>query len=77
MLNMKMETSIRSIPFLCSMDRADKIEAVIKDFIKCYNRGYDINAYKYDILKEHGLSENLLTDAECEYIKKSVERKIK
>lgn len=77
MLNMKMETSINSIPFLYSMNRADKIEAVIKDFINYHYKGYNINLYKDEIFKSHGLSEDSLSDSECNYIMRSVERKIK
>ena len=73
MLNMNMETSINSIPFLCTMNRQEKIEAMIKDFIKYKRKGYNINSIKHDILTAYGFNENLLTDSECNYIMNKVD----
>ena len=53
-----------------------RINAAINDFVKYHYKGYNINSCKYEILKAHGLNENLLTDAECNYIMKKVEEKI-
>lgn len=53
-----------------------RINAAIKDFVKYHKQGYDINVYKYDILKAHGLYESTLTDSECNYIMRTVEKRI-
>lgn len=58
---------------LCSTKQA-KINAVIKDFKSLIDKRVDPNLYKYEILASHGLSEQLLTDAECAKIKKEVEK---
>lgn len=53
-----------------------RINAAIKDFVKYHHQGYDINACKYDILKAHGLYESTLTDSECNYIMREVEKRV-
>lgn len=54
--------------------RTAKINAVIKDFKSLIDKRVDPNLYKYEILASHGLSEQLLTDAECTKIKREVEK---
>lgn len=54
--------------------RTAKINAVIKDFKSLIDKRVDPNLYKYEILASHGLSEQLLTDAECAKIKREVEK---
>lgn len=48
--------------------RTAKINAAIKDFKYIKENGGNPNEYIYEVLADHGLSENLLTDAECERI---------
>lgn len=54
--------------------RTAKINAAIKDFKKVIDQGINPNVYKHEILSAHGLSENLLTEAECNKIMREVER---
>lgn len=49
-----------------------KINAAIKDFKKLKRQGEDPNEYIYEVLTNHGLSQNLLTDAECAKIMREV-----
>lgn len=54
--------------------RTASVNAVIKDFKSLIDKRVDPNLYKYEILASHGLSEQLLTDAECAKIKREVEK---
>lgn len=52
--------------------RTAKINASIKDFKYIKEYGGNPNECIHEVLAEHGLSENLLTDAECERIMNEV-----
>jgi hypothetical protein len=74
MLNMRLETSINSIPYLIHMN----LHALVDDFVKFYNQGYDINdddVQSY-IYKKNCINFNILTDNEKDYIAQAVERRI-
>lgn len=55
-----------------------KINACVKDFVDYYHKGYNINDEDNQdyILRKHGLSLNSITDKECNYIMRQVERKL-
>lgn len=48
--------------------RTAKINAVIKDFKYIVKQGENPNNYIADVLAKHGLTEDMLTDKECEKI---------
>lgn len=52
-----------------------RINAAINEFVILHHHGYNINEHIADVLHKHGLTEALLTDAECRYIIKEVERR--
>ena len=56
--------------------RQTHIEAAIKDFIKMAKEGYDINndTVQTKIFKNHNITD--ITENECEYIARKVERAI-
>lgn len=53
--------------------RTARINAAIKDFKSLVRQGKNPNEYIYEVLRSHGLSENLLTDAECAKIMRAVD----
>ena len=52
--------------------RTAKINASIKDFKDIVRQGGNPNDYIDSVLAKHGLTEDMLTDAECERIMKYV-----
>ena len=58
--------------YMNEAERTDKINDIIRDFKSIVNRGDNPNNYIYDVLHRHGLSEALLTDAECERIMREI-----
>ena len=48
--------------------RTAKINAAIKDFKYIVKQGENPNDYIADVLAKHGLTEDMLTDRECEKI---------
>lgn len=48
--------------------RAAKINAIIKDFKNIVRQGKNPNNYIATILAKHGLTEDMLTEKECEKI---------
>lgn len=48
--------------------RATKINAIIKDFKNIVRQGKNPNDYIATILAKHGLTEDMLTERECEKI---------
>ncbi len=56
--------------------RDARINAAVTDFINRAKRGYNINGHIDEILADHGLDEDDLTDAECEYIMRKVNKEV-
>ena len=53
--------------------RTAKVNAAIKDFKSLKRQGKNPNFYIDSVLASHGLSENMLTDAECRKIMRAVD----
>ena len=56
---------------LCTT-KAAKINASIKDFKSLVRQGKNPNYYIDSVLAKHGLSEDMLTDAECNRIMRAI-----
>lgn len=54
--------------------RTAKVNAVIKDLKDIKGKVYDPNPYIPEVLAKHGLTEDMLTDAECNKIMREVNR---
>lgn len=52
--------------------RTAKINASIKDFKSLVRQGKNPNYYIDEVLESHGLSEDMLTDAECNKIMRAI-----
>ena len=52
--------------------RTAKINASIKDFKSLVRQGKNPNNYIDEVLESHGLSEDMLTDAECNKIMRAI-----
>lgn len=52
--------------------RASKVNASIKDFKSLVRQGKNPNYYIDEVLANHGLSEDMLTDAECNKIMRAI-----
>ena len=52
--------------------RTAKINASIKDFKSLVRQGKNPNNYIDSVLESHGLSEDMLTDAECNKIMRAI-----
>lgn len=52
--------------------RTAKINASIKDFKSLVRQGKNPNYYIDSVLESHGLSEDMLTDAECNKIMRAI-----
>ena len=52
--------------------RTAKINASIKDFKSLVRQGKNPNYYIDEVLAKHGLSEDMLTDAECNKIMRAI-----
>ena len=52
--------------------RTAKINASIKDFKSLVRQGKNPNYYINEVLESHGLSEDMLTDAECNKIMRAI-----
>lgn len=60
------------IPYMIEADRASKINHIIKDFKSLVRQGKNPNYYIDEVLANHGLSEDMLTDAECNKIMRAI-----
>lgn len=56
-----------------------KLNASIKDFVRYYREGYDINDEDNQdyILRQNGLSLDMLTDKQCRYLMQQVEKRLR
>ena len=54
--------------------RTAKINASIKELRSLFQRGYNPNNYIDTVLANHGLTEDMLSDAECARISREVVR---
>ncbi len=52
--------------------RTSKINASIRDFKSLVRQGKNPNYYIDEVLESHGLSEDMLTDAECNKIMRAI-----